>query len=117
MEFRKRLGPKFILIAITVNNEQLLVERIVSRIRSDEDKNASGSMLKAKGLVDQEKGTNTDTSGIRILDCIAIADIKLDNSGRVEKLGKTVFDILLKEICFKENLRENGCPKEIVEST
>ena len=106
-EFRKSLGLNFKLVAVTVNNEQILVERLISRERNDESKNVSKSTLEANILIEQEKGLGNNKQGIKILGCIAMADVKLDNSGSLEEFENNVFKFLSSETCFKENLNNS----------
>jgi hypothetical protein len=89
-------------IAVTVNNEQILVERLISRERNDESKNVSKSTLEANILIEQEKGLGNNTQGIKILECIPMADIKLDNSSSLEDFKNNVFEFLSSEILLKD---------------
>lgn len=97
--FRLRLGKGFALVAITAPHEQL-IERIRIRKRLDEQPGVMDSHAAAQALLDREWGVGQPETGLRVGDCIAAADVQIDNSGDMRALEMQTRQ-------FLENLMSN----------
>lgn len=83
---RDSLGPDFVLVAI-----EAPVEAIIARIRA---RARAGDVIDDDALTKQvlaaEMGVNEPEHGHNIADCIAMADVHIDNSGSEERLRQAV---------------------------
>ncbi len=91
--FRSRLGNGFALVGITAPRE-LLIERIRTRKRLDEQPGVMDSRAAAEALLDREWGVNQPETGLRVGDCLAVSDFLIDNSGDLQSLEMQVRRLL-----------------------
>lgn len=76
---RRQLGDTFVLVAVEAPLE-LLIERVMSRGRSDETKEVMVQREVAQRMILGESGSNEPAHGHNIAQCIQMADWHIDNS-------------------------------------
>ncbi len=86
LRLREGLGQNFTLVAI-VAEEEMIIQRIRSRGRQGDIVHTDAL---ARQLLAAEMGTDEPEHGHNIAECIAQADVRIDNSESLERLHETV---------------------------
>ncbi len=83
---RESLGDEFVLVAIEAPVD-IIVERIRARARQGDVLNDDAL---ARSVLEAEMGLNEPEHGHNIADCIAMANVRFENSGSLDDLGEAV---------------------------
>ncbi len=102
--FRKNLGEAFILLGVDAPVE-LLIDRIMSRKRYDEDKSVLLNRSATKELIDRERGTPHSKTGFDIGYCLSIANHIIDNDGDLNDLRMKVENFVDTKIVPRKNIK------------
>lgn len=87
--FKENLRESFVLLGVDAPVE-LLIDRIMSRKRYDEDKSVLLDRSATKELIDRESGTPHSKTGFDIGYCLSIADHIIENDSDLAKLRAKV---------------------------
>lgn len=82
---RAEMQPKFVLVALEAPIDRLM-ERLSVRAREDETKDVIEKREVAWEMLVKEAGEGEPGHGHNISKCISLADVRVDNSGRLEAL-------------------------------
>ena len=82
---RAEMQPKFVLVALEAPIDKLM-ERLSVRARKDETKDVIEKREVAWEMLVKEAGEGEPGHGHNISKCISLADVRVNNSGRLEAL-------------------------------
>jgi dephospho-CoA kinase len=87
--FRRRLGDRFRLIAITAGDD-ILAQRLTARQRDLDVRSGESTLVSAARWIDIERGTGQPSYGQQTFSCVQMADRLIDNSGSLAELDALV---------------------------